>query len=128
MPESVIVNQLCTTVVFHCQGAYALATMWRVYVQNNPTLGPMYAKIQSKPSWVWKIAIATVILIVVIPLGLLVVTAMLIGLMVFFLLGALATLLGSLKRIFRSEDTSMFNQTPNTDKDARINVRVIHHD
>ena len=102
--------------------------MWRVYVQNNPTLGPMYAKIQSKPSWVWKIAIATVILIVVIPLGLLAVTAMLIGLMVFFLLGALATLLRSLKRIFRSGDNSMFNQTPNTDKDARINVRVIHHD
>ncbi len=88
----------------------------------------MYVKLQSKPSWVWKIAIVTVVLIVVIPLGFLAVTAMLIGLMVFFVLGLLATILGSLKQIFRGGDTSMFNQTPNTRKDARINVRVIHHD
>jgi len=98
--------------------------MWRVYLRNHPTMGPWYARAQSKPHWVTKAALAAVVLTVVVPLALLMMAALVIGFITFMVLGVVAVLIQQVRLLFAGPRR---DPAP-TSGDGRINVRVIQDD
>ena len=89
--------------------------MWRVYIRNHSRLGPWYVRLERQPGWVTKAALLAAVLIVVVPIGLLTLAALVVGVVVFVVLGAVAWLLGAAGRLLGGRTDS-----------GRVNVRVVH--
>ena len=92
--------------------------MFRIFLQNHPTMGPYYSRFDSAPGWVKKCALAAAVLMVVVPLVILTVAALTVGIVVFVALAAIVTVGLIIRRMFS-------RLRPPTD-DGRRNVRVIH--
>lgn len=97
--------------------------MWQEGLRNHPTMGAWYAKVENRPRWVAKAALAAVVLTVVVPLALLVMAALVVGFVTFLVLGVVAVLVQQVRILFaggRSVDHSRADGD-----DGRVNVRVI---
>lgn len=92
-----------------------LSGMWRVYIRNHSRLGPWYTRIERQPGWVIRAALLATVLIVVVPIGLLMLAALVVGVVVFAVLGAAAWLLGAAGRMLGGRADG-----------GRVNVRVVH--
>lgn len=92
--------------------------MWRVYIQNHPSLGPWYRRMESRPGWVWRGAVAAAVIVFVVPLVLLALAAMVIAAAVFVVLSLTAAGLGTVRRLFGGHGLPR--------DDGRRNVRIIH--
>ena len=100
--------------------------MWQEGLRNHPTLGAWYAKVETRPRWVTKAALAAVVLTVVVPLALLMMAALVVGFVTFMVLGVVAVLVQQVRILFageRSVDHSLAGGA-----DGRVNVRVIKDD
>lgn len=97
--------------------------MWRVYFRNHPTLGHWVLRAERHPGWIWKTALVSMVITIVIPLALLAVAALAIGFIVFVLLGAMATVTSLLQRLL-----GITRQAPSPLNQPRVNVRVIQED
>ncbi len=71
--------------------------MWRIYLREHPAFGPWVQRVERRPAWAIKAAIAAAVLMFVVPLALLAVAAVAVGLAVLTILGAAATLQGILR-------------------------------
>ena len=90
---------------------------WKVYVREHPQYGQWYRRVEGRPGWVWKAAVTAALLVVVIPLVLISLAALLVGALVFIVLGVIASIL----RLFQPTD-----RTPaGPPSDGRENVRII---
>jgi hypothetical protein len=93
--------------------------MFRMYIRQHETLGPWYQKFERQPSWVTKAALISAVLIIGIPLVLLALTAILVGLAVFTVLGLVASGIATIRGL-------VAGQLPRGPRpDGRRNVRVI---
>lgn len=100
--------------------------MWRVYIRKHRTVGPWVQRIESKPGWVWKAALIVAVLVVVVPVVLLTMTALMVGLAMLIVFGAVAWLVSVLTRPFRGGGPVA--RPPDPEDDGRVNVRVIERD
>ena len=91
--------------------------MFRIFIQNHPTMGPLYRRFDGSPGWVKRAAIIAAVLVVLVPLVLLTLAAVAVGFIVFVALAALVTVVWALRRFF-------VGLRPQAD-DGRRNVRVI---
>lgn len=94
---------------------------WRFYIRQHEVLGPWYARIERRPSWVAQIALIAAALVVVVPIVLLAMAAVVVGLAVFIVLGLVAQL-AIMIRLGWARITSAGLDFPNRN---RRNVRVI---
>lgn len=68
--------------------------MWRVFLQQSRTFGPVYQRMSKHPSWVPRTAISITLLTIIIPLILIILIGLLVGFIVFNVLALVATVLG----------------------------------
>lgn len=92
----------------------AMAWNWQASFREHPAFGPWYQRTASRPSWVTRSALGAAVLVVVIPLVLLTLAAVVVGLGVFFVLSAAASVANLLGGGFARRGG-----------DGRRNVRVI---
>ena len=95
---------------------------WRVYVRDHPQYGRWYQRVEGRPGWVWKSAITAAVLIIIIPLVLLSLAAILVGVLVFLVLGLIASILRLFQPGNRSGQPPM---SPRSADDGRENVRIM---
>lgn len=90
--------------------------MWKVFIQQNRTFGPLYQRMSRHPSWVTRTAITCTLAVIVLPLITLIMLGLLVGIVTFFILAAIATVLGWFGVNETSEEHS---------DGVRQNVRVV---
>ncbi len=93
--------------------------MWKVFVQQSSTFGPIYQRMSKHPSWVSRTAITCTLAIIFVPMIVLILFALLVGVAVFYLLAAVATVMGWFGMNKDSASAS------HADDVHRENVRVI---
>jgi hypothetical protein len=64
--------------------------MWRVFIQQNPALGSIHARLNRHPSWVTRTAILCTLAVIMVPLVLLILAGLLVGALVFAVLSVVA--------------------------------------
>jgi len=94
--------------------------MWRVYVQQHEVLGPWYRRFQNQPGWVTKAAIVAAVLVIGVPILVLTLTAILVGLAVFAVLGLAAQGVRAVRQLFRNVGPAHTTPEP-----GRRNVRIV---
>lgn len=92
---------------------------WKVYVREHPKYGTWYRRVEGRPGWVWKWAIGAALLVIVVPLILITLAAVVVGTVVFVVLGFIASVL----RLFLPSDRPV--KTPSNADAGRENVRII---
>lgn len=125
--------------------------MWRNGVDEslnrNAWASPWVVRIQGQPSWVWKAAVVTVLLVFVLPLVLLAAAAMAMGAIVLLVLLAAVSIVARLALLWRrvigrgggqpihatrnptrNPSHSPSHDDRSRDQDGRENVRVIRRD
>lgn len=102
--------------------------MWNVRFQEfreDPRLGAMYAQMRRKPGWVTQLAIAAAAVVVIVPIVALVLTALIVGVVVFYALSLVAAIVQFFRQIFGGISRSTRNESASN---GRQNVRVIPRD
>jgi hypothetical protein len=97
---------------------------WKQRVRDDPRFGGYYRVVADRPSWVTRAAIFAVVLVVVVPLVLLTLAAVLVGAVVFTVLGAVAWVLHRI-RLLTGAVPRPERRTPASTEGDRENVRVI---
>lgn len=87
--------------------------MWKLFIQQNRTFGPIYQRMSRHPAWVTRTAITCTLAVIVIPLIVLIMLGLFVGIVVFYVLAAVATVMGWFGAGERENDQS------------RDNVRVV---
>jgi|GEM_PF-1977822 len=96
--------------------------MWRVYVNNGRNwMNQQAYRTTGLPGWVLWTASVAAFLVIAIPLIALVVAAVLVGGLVFLVLGLIATVVNGISRLFGG----LSGRSSSSD-DGRVNVRVMH--
>ncbi len=99
--------------------------MWKVYLRSHPRFGTWYTRVERQPGWVTRLALLAAVLVVVVPAVLLTLTALVVGLAVFIVLGVLAGIV----RLVRGVLTGQAGPSvPETQNGGRVNVRVIQRE
>ncbi len=91
---------------------------WRVYFRQSPHVGPLFQRIEKQPGWVTRTAFIAMALAVVIPVVMIATVALAVGLVVFIVLGAIASVISTIKGAWRAVFT----------RDGRKNVRVVERE
>jgi len=97
---------------------------WKQRVRDDPRFGGYYRVVADRPSWVTRAALMAVVLVVVVPLVLLTLAAVLVGAVVFTVLGALAWGLHRI-RLLTGAVPRTTRQPPQASEPGRENVRII---
>ena len=95
--------------------------MWRVRSGSNPWPGRWVGYAVSQPSWVTRLALIAMVLVVVVPLAMLALAGLAVGLVVFVTLGLVA-------RVVMMVRSALGRLRPTGRGDGRNNVRVIDRD
>ena len=74
--------------------------MWRVYIRNSRTFGPIYERIERRPNWVARTALVAAALVVLVPLLVLFIAAIVVGAIVFLTLALIAAVLATVANLF----------------------------
>ncbi len=102
---------------------------WKNFASRSPQFGQYYARIQQQPSWVTRFAILAGLFVIVVPILILVVAAVTIFALVFFVAAFFAKLINTISNLFNS--STYQKNTPaqaNQANGGRKNVRVIRRD
>ncbi len=97
---------------------------WKQRVRDDPRFGGYYRVVADRPSWVTRAAVAAIVLVIVVPVVLLTLAAVLVGLVVFTVLGAVAWGLQRLRELTGAVPRPT-PSPPSTREAPRENVRVI---
>jgi len=97
---------------------------WKRRVRDDPRFGGYYRVVADRPSWVTRAAVIAVVLVVVVPLVLLTLAAVLVGAVVFTVLGAAAWLLHRI-RLLTGAVPQPDRSPPASTEGDRENVRII---
>ncbi|MFP4145522.1 MAG: hypothetical protein ACLFV3_10300 [Phycisphaeraceae bacterium] len=91
-----------------------------MYEQMPPQMRAWHQRVQARPSWVWKLTLATALVVFVLPLVLLTLAALLVAAAVFTVLSLVAGGIGFIANLFGG--LSRIGGPP---ADGRRNVRVM---
>lgn len=94
--------------------------MWRIIFSQHPLTAPWYRRLQGRPPWIIKSAVLIALLVLVIPLVVMVMTALIVGFAVF----AALTLAAGAAAFLRALVDRLLNGPA---ADGRRNVRVLDH-
>jgi len=98
--------------------------MWRIYLQEHQSLGPLYRRVGGKPGWVGGAALLAATLVVVVPLLLLFAAAVFVGVVVFVMLSMIVWVIRMIQRL----GARLALSGGGVGSDGRRNVRVIQRD
>lgn len=90
---------------------------WKVFVQQDPRLSGMYQRVAGRPAWPARLAVLCAGAVIAIPLILLLLAALLVGMVVYFVGSAIASIL--------PDSAGEKPQSSRPADDLRENVRVI---
>ncbi len=98
-----------------------------MHVREHPRFGSYYRVVERRPSWVVRAAVACAVVVFIVPVVMLVLAAAAVGLVVFFVLGFVASVWHTISAVFGGK-----SKTHGRDVDAgptpdggRENVRII---